>query len=276
MFITEGIIPFLYFAPRRTRMLAFWLTVLFQLSIMATGNYGYFNVLTIVLAMTLMDDSAVARLLCTRPPPLSFSRPRLRPFLIAPIAIVLFIAGVIAGVNRVPRTNVSWPVPLVALYQAVEPFHIANSYGLFQEMTKSRPEVIVEGSDDGRNWKPYEFKWKAGDVNRRPSFCEPHMPRLDWQMWFLALDPQDNQQWFVAFAVKLLQGEPRVLKLMANNPFSDHPPRYVRAVMYDYHFSDAATRAANGAWWVRQPIGLLMQPISIQQTKSPIEDSFKL
>src|SRR5439155_18698495 len=109
MFVTEALVPFLFFAPRRTRMFAFWLTVLFQLSIMATGNYGFFNLLTIALAVTLLDDSAIARVFRMTPPPLSFSRPRLRPFLIAPIATILFIVGIIAGVDRIPRLYVTWP-----------------------------------------------------------------------------------------------------------------------------------------------------------------------
>ena len=276
MFVTEGIIPFLYFAPRRTRMLAFWLTVLFQLSIMATGNYGFFNVLTIVLAVTLLDDSAVARVLRMTPPPLKFSRPRLRPFIVAPTAVVLFVVGVIAGINHIPRVHINWPTPLARLHRSVTPFMIANWYGLFQDMTRKRYEIIVEGSDDGRDWKAYEFKWKPGDVNRAPGFCEPHMPRLDWQMWFVPLRPRENQEWFVGFAFKLLQGQPEVLKLMAKNPFPAHPPKFIRAVAYEYHFSDDTMRKASGAWWTREPIGIFLPPLSLQQQRSPIDDSFRL
>jgi hypothetical protein len=276
MFITEGLIPFLYFAPRRTRMLAFWLTVLFQLSIMATGNYGFFNLLTIVLAVTLLDDSAIARVLRMTPPPLRISRALVRPIIVAPFAIILFIVGVMAGIDRVPRVNVSWPQPLDSLQQSVRPFMVANSYGLFQEMTRKRYEVVVEGSDDGRDWKAYEFKWKPGELNRAPGFCEPHMPRLDWQMWFLPLNPRGNENWFVGFAFKLLQGQPEVLKLMAKNPFPDHPPRFIRAVAYDYHFSDPVTRTASGEWWTRQPIGLFLPPLSLQQRRIPVEDEFRL
>ena len=88
--------------------------------------------------------------------------------------------------------------------------------------------------------------------------------------------PFRQQPWFTNFMVKLLDNDKPVLSLLKSNPFPDHPPKYVRAMMYDYEFSDAAARAATGAWWVRKPIGLLMQPVSIQQTKSPIEDSFRL
>ncbi len=267
MFFIEGIVPFFYFLPRRSRMLGFWLTVLLQVNIMASGNYGFFNLLTIVLAVTLLDDAAIARVLRIKLPPLSFKRSRLRAAVVAPIAAVVFIAGVMTGAERVLLRRIDWPRPMIALQQCVQPLSVANSYGLFAAMTKSRPEIIVEGSDDGRVWKAYAFKWKPGDVNRRPGFCEPHMPRLDWQMWFAALDPYGNQQWFVSFAVKLLQGEPKVLKLLANNPFPDHPPKFVRARMYDYHFSDAAEHAATGAWWARTLSGELLAPISLQQAQ---------
>jgi predicted DCC family thiol-disulfide oxidoreductase YuxK len=265
MFITEAIVPLLYFAPRRTRMLAFWLTVLLQVNIMLTGNYGFFNLLTIVLALTLLDDAAVGRLTRMTPPPYPRSRPWMRRWVIVPIALVLFIVGLMAGIERVLMARLDWPRPLAALQRAVEPFEIANHYGLFAAMTKTRPEIIIEGSDDRLNWKAYEFKWKPTDVNRRPAFCEPHMPRLDWQMWFAALDPQGNQNWFLAFAVKLLEGQPEVLKLMEKNPFPQRPPKYIRAVVYDYHFSDRAARARSGAWWVRKEVGVLLEPISIRQ-----------
>lgn len=265
MFFIEAIVPLLYFLPRRTRMLGFWLTVLLQVNIMATGNYGFFNPLAIVLAVTLLDDAAIARVLRITLPPLSFERSRLRAVIVAPIAIVLFIAGLMTGAERVLLRRIDWPRPMMTLQERVQPFSIANSYGLFAAMTKSRPEIVIEGSDDGVSWKAYEFKWKPTDIKRRPAFCEPHMPRLDWQMWFAALDPYGNQQWYISFAVKLLQGEPAVLKLMATNPFPDRPPKFVRADMFDYHFSDAATRSQTGAWWTRTRTGALLAPISLQQ-----------
>jgi hypothetical protein len=115
-------------------------------------------------------------------------------------------------------------------------------------MTTVRNEIVIEGSDDGTTWLPYEFPWKPGDVMRRPTFVAPHQPRLDWQMWFAALTPYraNPSQWFTQLLQRVLDGEPSVLALLASNPFPAKPPRYVRAVVWEYHFSDPVTRAAPG------------------------------
>ena len=262
MFLIEFIVPFLYFAPRRLRLLAFWLTVVFQLGIMATGNYGFFNVLAIVLAVSLLDDVAVANLTRGR---LVFPLrpPRVRPWIVAPVALCIFLLTWVAGIQRL-RWNVSWPQPIVELRDATARFYIANGYGLFEVMTTHRPELVVEGSHDGRTWLDYAFKYKMGDVARRPRFCIPHMPRLDWLMWFEALDTRGGvSQWFQNFLVRLLQNEPDVLQLMAKNPFPDKPPRYVRVIVYDYAFSDAATRRQTGAWWTRKAVMLRVYPSAL-------------
>ena len=135
-------------------------------------------------------------------------------------------------------------------------------------MTTSRPEILVEGSDDGQNWRAYEFRWKPGDVMRRPRFVAPHQPRLDWQMWFAALSSCEANPWLVNFLARLLEGSPPVLDLLAKNPFPDHPPRYIRAVLYDYHFTDAATRRATGAWWRREEKGLYCPVLSREMLRS--------
>jgi hypothetical protein len=146
----------------------------------------------------------------------------------------------------------------------IGPFHSVNTYGLFAVMTPTRPEIIVEGSDDGEHWLAYEFKYKPGDLRRRPSWVAPHQPRLDWQMWFAALEGHEQSAWYRSFCVRLLQGSPDVLALLANNPFSSHPPRYVRGTLYRYRMTDAATRRATGAWWTREPLGEYSPPISLK------------
>jgi hypothetical protein len=115
-----------------------------------------------------------------------------------------------------------------------------------------RPEIVVEGSEDGRTWRPYEFRWKPGDVSVAPKFVAPHQPRLDWQMWFAALESCGENRWLIAFLGRLLQGEPAVLRLLAANPFPKGPPRYVRTLVYSYRFTDWKTRRSTGAWWTRQ------------------------
>ena len=122
-------------------------------------------------------------------------------------------------------------------------------------MTTERPEILIEGSDDGADWRPYAFRWKPGDVAARPRFVAPHQPRLDWQMWFAALGSIEENPWLVQFLGRLLEGSPEVVGLLAANPFPDHPPRYVRATTYDYRFTDSAERRRSGAWWRRKVIG---------------------
>jgi hypothetical protein len=131
-------------------------------------------------------------------------------------------------------------------------------------MTTNRLEISVEGSNDRVTWVAYEFKYKPGDLIRRPVFVEPHQPRLDWQMWFAALGDYRENPWFVNFCVRLLQGRPEVLALLAYNPFPQTPPRYVRAVTYQYHFTDLATHRRTGDWWVRKPRGEYLPAISLR------------
>jgi hypothetical protein len=161
------------------------------------------------------------------------------------------------------RTAVGWPAPLAALSELQEPFHIVSGYGLFANMTTRRPEIIVEGSEDGETWKAYEFRWKVGDVGRSPEFVQPHMPRLDWQMWFAALGSYHTSRWFLPFCRRLLEGSPPVLDLLEYDPFPAAPPRYLRATLYDYRFTDRAERRASGAWWTRTTIGPYIPTIAL-------------
>lgn len=165
------------------------------------------------------------------------------------------------------RAPIPWPRPLLAVCGWLEPFRTFNNYGLFAVMTISRLEIIIEGSDDGLIWRAYEFKYKPGDVRRRPGFVEPHQPRLDWQMWFAALGTYRQNPWLVNLCVRLLQGSPPVLALLERNPFPNAPPQYVRAVVYDYHFTDFATRRKTGAWWRRQEKGAYLPALSLDDIK---------
>src|SRR5262249_49316482 len=141
------------------------------------------------------------------------------------------------------------PHSLAMAYLSIEPFRSFNSYGLFAAMTTSRQEIIIEGSNDGANWQAYEFKYKPGDLKRRPAFVAPHQPRLDWQMWFAALGDYRQSPWIVNLCVRLLQGSPQALGLMGKNPFPKAPPKYIRALIYDYRFTDIAVRRSTGDWW---------------------------
>jgi hypothetical protein len=146
----------------------------------------------------------------------------------------------------------------------IEPLRIVNAYGLFAVMTTERDEIIIEGSADGLEWREYEFRYKPGDVTRGPCWNIPHQPRLDWQMWFAALGGPGRNPWFFNFEKCLLENSPPVLALLGPNPFPSQPPKYIRALLYEYHFTDRATRRGTDAWWRRELKGLYAPPLSLE------------
>ena len=168
------------------------------------------------------------------------------------MAVALF------GSHAVPR-------PALEAESWLEPYHIVSSYGLFAVMTTKRLEIIVQGSNDGQNWKDYGFKYKPGRLSREPGWVAPNQPRLDWQMWFAALGSYRTNPWFVNFIVRLLQGSPQVLSLLGRNPFPDAPPVYVRAVAYNYTFTSYAARRATGNWWQRRLVGLYFPAVTLHR-----------
>jgi len=135
--------------------------------------------------------------------------------------------------------------------ESLQHFHINNSYGLFAIMTKTRPEIIIEGSNDLNNWSEYKFKWKVGELDRAPFYVAPHQPRLDWQMWFAALGNFNQNPWFISFLGKIFKGSKDVLKLLAYNPFPHSPPRYIRTMVYNYRFTSYEEKEKTGFWWSR-------------------------
>jgi hypothetical protein len=147
------------------------------------------------------------------------------------------------------------PGLVARLEAALLPLRPVSSYGLFAVMTRERREIVIEGSNDGRVWLPYELPHKPGDLARAPRWVAPGQPRLDWQMWFAALSPLPPH-WFSRLLQRLLEGSPEVLALFQHVPFPDHPPRLVRALMYRYRFTDRETWRATGACWRREPLGL--------------------
>jgi hypothetical protein len=141
------------------------------------------------------------------------------------------------------------PAPIQYVLRTFNPFSFANNYGLFAVMTIERPEIVLQGSMDGRNWETYEFEWKPGDPSHRPHFVAPHQPRLDWQMWFAALGDLRDSPWFLRMVHQILQGEESVTGLFAKDPFEGKKPRYMRAVIYDYKFSKPGDLSSRGLWW---------------------------
>jgi len=241
----ELAVPFLFFAPRAVRRIGAWITIALQVLILITGNYTFFNFLTIALAMFLFIDPERA--------------PRNLAHRVVSASVAALI-GVTSGLLVLEMLSVDLPPGGAEVLHTVAPLRIVNSYGLFAVMTTSRIELVVEGSNDGEHWLAYEFPYKPGDVRRAPPVVAPHQPRLDWQMWFAALGTYQENRWFVDFMLRLLQGEPSVLRLLSYNPFPHAPPRYVRARAYQYHFTHWGARA----WWTREDRGMYFPAVSLK------------
>jgi hypothetical protein len=258
MFLVELVLPFLIFCPRRLRFVAAFGILLLQACILVTGNYNWFSLQTMLLCLPLFDDAALQGIL----PPRLVGRAQAPARSRAPWQVVTIIVNATALlmvflslVQMDERFGGSPPELALTIDDAFEPFHIVSPYGLFAVMTTTRNEIIVEGSDDGEQWREYEFRYKPGDVERRPPWNIPHQPRLDWQMWFAALDDPQRLPWFSRFLERLLENEPSVTALLKTNPFPDKPPTYVRAELYDYTYAGDGDHAA-GRWWDRRLAGL--------------------
>lgn len=268
--VVELLAPFLIFAPRRIRFVAAGFLIALQLFILLTGNYTFFNLLTIVLCIVLFDDAVLQRVLPRRIQRLAQGPAPAKP---TPVyrrwftGLLAFTILLLTGTSLVPliAPSVRAPGAVYQLARRLAPFHIVNSYGLFAVMTTERPEILVEGSMDGQTWVAYRFQAKPGDVHRAPRWIAPYHPRLDWQMWFAALSGADNTSWFNTFMLRLLQGSPDVLSLLDGNPFPEQPPRYVRATLYDYSFTDfEMARENSGAWWQARQEGVYFPVISLE------------
>ncbi len=253
VFAVELILPFMIFAPRRFKQAAAAGIVVLQLLILLTGNYTFFNWLTIALCLFLLDD----RFFHNRP----VATPRANRYV--SIALLVFVA-VISGSQLLEMFSIAPPAPIRIVARQIAPFGLINQYGLFASMTTTRPEISVEGSNDATHWEPYLFPDKAGPLNRSPSWVAPYQPRLDWQMWFASLGDYHDNPWFTQFLLKLLQGSKPVLALLARDPFHGTPPKYIRAITYEYRFTDFATRRKTGDWWTREPTGTYFPAVSLK------------
>ena len=258
----ELVVPFFIVGPRRLRQVAFGLLVGLQTLIAITGNYAFFNLLAASLCVFLIDDGMIGTV-----------APAVRPAIVRR-AIAIVMAAITVPVSALAFTRsiglslAIWPLwaaaPVESIADFIAPFRSVNTYGLFAVMTTTRPEIVVEGSDDGATWLAYEFKYKAGDLQRRPPWVAPHQPRLDWQMWFAALSRYEDEPWFRNFLLRLLDGSPDVRRLLARDPFDGRAPRYVRGVVYRYRFSDRETRRRDGVWWTREMSGEYSPALSLR------------
>jgi len=285
----EIITPFFIWAPRRPRLIAAGLLIFLQIVIALTGNYCFFNLLTIALCLLLIDDSVIASLRrgifqrgnadAATQRSADYGTPSASPLSTGRSIRNLLCRYAAIGVIVVTLPINAWlifsafkpqsrpPGLLTKLYEQLEAFRIVNGYGLFRVMTRDRDEIIIEGSADGIDWIPYEFKWKPGDVRRAPGWCAPHQPRLDWQMWFAALETPQQNPWLVGLIARLLEGSRDVTRLLARNPFPDKPPQFIRAMFYRYRFTTTEERRETGGWWKRQELREYLPTISRDQLR---------
>lgn len=226
----EIVVPLL--APlRRARPIVLACLVGLQALITLTGNYGFFNVLSAVLCIPLLDDAQMrVPTVVVRegsPPSTAWGRAR--------VAILTALVA-LASVDLASSLGVVLPAPIERVAASVAPLHLTSPYGLFAVMTTVRDEILIEGSDDGERWLAYDFRYKPDAPDGALPLAPLHMPRLDWMLWFAALGEPEDAGWVRALELALLEDRAPVRSLFARAPF-DHPPAYVRAVRCRYRFA---------------------------------------
>ena len=257
---SELIVPFFYFLPQPVAGIAGLITIVFQLFIIASGNLSWLNWLTLFLAFSTLDAKFLSAVLPLRTPEMHSS---------APITLWINIAlAFLVGLMSIPVV-----INMLSARQIMNTnfnsLHLVGTYGAFGSITRPRYEVIIEGTDESvitqsTKWHEYQFKGKPGDVNYRPPQIAPYHLRLDWLMWFAAMSSYQDYPWFVNFVAKLLQNDRDVLSLLRENPFPNQPPKYVRALLYEYHFTTPQEHKQTGAWWTRTLTGNYFPAVSMQ------------
>ena len=257
--LVEVVAPAVVFAPQPFAAAAGALTIAFQFVLIASGNLSWLNWLTVVLAISTFDDRWLKWLPITPPPcAIESTAHRLSVYVLGAVVVLLSIAPTLNVLSSSQAMNTSF-----------EPLHLVNSYGAFGTVTRIRDEIVVEGTDadaitDRTPWKEYEFRGKPGDPSRMPPQIAPYHLRLDWLMWFAAMEPAlDHVSWFGPFVEKLLEGDRAALGLLRSNPFPDRPPRFIRAELFRYTFTSKEDHRRTGLWWNRVPVGFYMRPVSL-------------
>jgi Lipase maturation factor len=257
--VIEIVVPFMMFLPRHWRFIAAWITIFWQLLIILTSNHNWINFLTIILCLFLFDDKALRRVLPVRLQAMLDWREktvahinRFRQYSVAVLAAFIFSIGTLKIYELATSQRLSGWVGDIMNTASV--YSIVQSYHVFPTMTTRRIELEILGSHDGLDWQPYHFKYKPDRLEQRPQFIIPHQPRLDWQMWFVTLNPR-HVPWFGYFLKALLDNSPTVTALLQDNPFADEAPRYLRVEAWEYHFTDSEQRKQTGNWWRREPLG---------------------
>ncbi|MGD0129836.1 MAG: lipase maturation factor family protein [Terriglobia bacterium] len=274
------------FMPRRFRRLCFFIVTPFQIGIILTANLAFLNYLALCLGVLLLDDEFLRRARAAlvavlgrsqlpvvqasakapgeaidadgeRPhgPSLHRFRTYLKRASLATSAVMLSWIGYNTTALLLLMLIPGFPLPTSPVLW-LEPFRISNQYGLFAVMTRARYEIEFQGSSDGQTWVAYPFRYKPQDPREAPRLYAPYQPRFDWNLWFASLGGWREYPFVVRTEVQLLRGSPSVLSLFAGNPFPGKPPREVRAVLWQYWFTDLKVKREEGLWWTRKMLGL--------------------
>jgi hypothetical protein len=253
------VMPFLLFAPQPIAAAAAGFMILTQLYLVVSGNYAWLNWVTILICIAALPDAVLGLVL--RDPQVTAAAPAWFSALVIGVAFVVVVLSYWPVRNLIGRRQL--------MNASFEPLHLVNTYGAFGSVTKTRGEVVVEGTideeiDRGTTWLEYEFKGKPTDPRRLPPQVAPYHLRLDWLMWFLPLAPYYGETWFVRFLERLLLGDRDTLRLLRRDPFPDARPAWIRARLYRYRFSTWQEWRRSGAWWVREPLGDFFPPIRLK------------
>lgn len=275
--VLEFLVVLLFFFPRKwpagraVRVVLFFIVTVWEIPVIVTGNYAFLNYIVLCLGILLLDDRTLAgwiplryrnKLALPQPgEPLPAREPEagaMRAFHALKLTISTLLLAVIAYDTTFELLNIVVPeLPLPTAPVAVlEPFRIANQYGLFAVMTGGRYEIEFQGSNDGQNWTPYPFRYKAQALDERPGIYAPYQPRFDWNLWFASLGDWQQNEIVPLTEERLLDNDADVLRLFRGNPFGNSPPKYVRAVLWQYWFTTMAEKRATGNWWKRKLLGL--------------------
>ncbi len=270
---------FMLFLPRRWRILCFFVVTAWQVPVILTANYTFLNYLVLVLGFLLLEDRFLLRVMPERwrayitpriavpqeknvesqdsgwPLPLRKSLRPLQALRLSLTSVMLIWIFYATAVQMVWIISPRFPLPTSPV-AALDPFRIANRYGLFAVMTRGRWEIEFQGSNDGQTWTAYPFRYKPQDLSQRPGIYAPYQPRFDWNLWFASLGSWRENIIVPSTEERLLAGSPDVLALFAGNPFPQAPPQQVRAVLWQYWFTTLEEKRATGMWWKRKLIGL--------------------
>ncbi len=261
--VAQLVVPLFLLAPQPVAGVAALIVVVTQLWLVASGNFSWLNVLTIVIALPTLGGAILGPLVPVGPPA------DLAPLPTWAAATTVALTVVVALLSLRPVRNLVAPAGRQKMNASFDPLRLVNTYGAFGSITRVRREVVLEGTraerpDAEATWQEYGFKAKPGDVMRRPRQVAPYHLRLDWLMWFAALAPSQHEHWLRPLMARLLRADPDVRRLIGADPFGDDPPRWVRARVFEYRFTTRAERRATGAWWHRRPLGVAVRPLTLR------------